>query len=259
MQPTHDPAESFLETLITGDKNRLLADFAVEPAIDDPLGGSVRDVASFDRFYLERQAWLIERQARVEPLRTTHNAQRTVCEVLLHLQLAEREIALPVAVVGEHTAHNRLRAIRLYHSLWPLFGEHRLRAPLLSPDPALTLSDVIAEYQHALFAGDVPAILAAFEPDGYFREPAGDEYIHRGQEQLHEFMAHLLASGGIRLEHCTATDDGIACAIEFNAVQFGSQRLQPQAGLAVYQRGPSGRLLAARIYDDVNVEALAGS
>ncbi len=40
MQPTHDPTETFLETLITGDKNRLLADFAVEPAIDDPLGGS---------------------------------------------------------------------------------------------------------------------------------------------------------------------------------------------------------------------------
>ncbi len=78
-----------------------------------------------------------------------------------------------------------------------------------------------------------------------------------GSEQLHEFMAHLLASGGIRLEHCTATDDGVACAIEFNAVQFGSQRLQPQAGVAVYQRGPSGRLHAARIYDDVNVEALA--
>jgi hypothetical protein len=257
MQPTHDPAESFLETLLTGDKNRLLADFAVEPAIDDPLGGSVRDVASFDRFYLERQAWLLERHARVEPLHTTRNDQRTVCEVLLHLRLPEREIALPVAVVGEHTAHNRLRAIRLYHSLWPLFGEHRLRAPLLPLDPALVLSDVIAEYQHALFAGDVAAILAAFEPDGYFREPAGDEYIHRGQEQLRAFMAHLLASGGICLEHCTATDDGIACAIEFNAVQFGSQRLQPQAGVAVYQRGPSGRLHAARIYDDVNVEALA--
>ena len=71
-------------------------------------------------------------------------------------------------------------------------------------------------------------------------------------------MTHLLSSGGIRLEHCTVTDDGVACALEFNAVQFGPHPLEPQAGVAVYERGPSGRLHAARIYDDVNVEALAG-
>ena len=46
-------------------------------------------------------------------------------------------------------------------------------------------------------------------------------------------------------------------AIEFNAVRFGSHAVQPQAGVAVYERGTSGRLRAARIYDDVNVEALA--
>ena len=258
MQPTHDPTETYLETLITGDRSRLLADFAVEPAIDDPLGGCVRSVAAFDRFYLERQAWLVERRAQVEPLLTTHNDQRTIFETLLHLHFPDREVALPVAVVGEHNAHNRLLAIRVYHSLWPLLGEHRVRAPLLPHDPALVLSDVIDEYQQALFAGDVTAIVDAFEPDGYFREPSGGEYFYRGREKLHEFMANLLASGGIQLEHCTATDDGVACAIEFNAVQFGLRSLQPQAGVAVYQRGLSGRLQAARIYDDVNVEALAG-
>ncbi len=42
-----------------------------------------------------------------------------------------------------------------------------------------------------------------------------------------------------------------------NAVQFGARRLEPQAGLAIYERGATGRLAAARIYDDVNVEALA--
>jgi hypothetical protein len=257
MQPTHDPTETYLETLLTGDRYRLLGDFAAEPAIDDPLGGRVRDVASFDRFYAERQAWLVERHASVEPLRTTHNDRRTVYEALLHLHLPEREIALPVAVVGEHTAHNRLRAIRVYHSLWPLIEAHRVRPPLLPRNPALTITDVIAEYQQALHDGDIPAIVGAFEPDGYFREPAGGEYLYRGREKLDEFMAHLLASGGIRLEHCTATDDGVACAIEFNAVQFGPHPLQPQAGVAVYERGRSGRLHAARIYDDVNVEALA--
>ena len=58
------------------------------------------------------------------------------------------------------------------------------------------------------------------------------------------------------LAHCTVTDDGVVAAIEFNAVQFGAHRLQPQAELAVYERGPGGLLHAARIYDDVNVEVL---
>jgi hypothetical protein len=70
-------------------------------------------------------------------------------------------------------------------------------------------------------------------------------------------MSTILGGGGIRFEHCTVTDDGVVAAIEFNAVQFGAHHPQPQAGLAVYERGPSGLLHAARIYDDVNVEALS--
>jgi hypothetical protein len=252
-------SETYLETLLTGDRYRLLGNFAVEPAIDDPLGGRVRDLETFNRFFSERQAWLLERRASVELLRTTRKDQRTVSENLLHLQLPGGEIELPVAVVGELTAQDRLTAIRVYHSLWPLIGAHRVRPPLLPLDPALKITDVIAEYQQALHDGDIPGIVAAFEDDGYFREPAGGEYFYRGRPKLLEIMTLLLGSGGIHLQHCTATDDGVACAIEFNAVRFGPHDLQPQAGVAVYERGPSGRLHAARVYDDVNVEALAVS
>ena len=257
MQATHDPTETFLAALIAGASTLLLSGFAGEPVVDDPLGGRVRSAADLQRFSRERQAWLVERAARVESLRTTRNDQRTVFESLLHLRLPERDVALPVAVVGEHAADRRVQAIRVYHSLWPMYGAHRVRAPLLPRDPTLSVSDVVAEYQRALAIGDVEAIVSAFEPDGYFREPAGGDYFFHGREKLYEFMTHLLGSGGIGLEHCTVTDDGVACAIEFNAVQFGPHRLEPQAGVAVYERGPTGRLHAARIYDDVNVEALA--
>ena len=120
----------------------------------------------------------------------------------------------------------------------------------------LELRDVIEAYQRALAAGDVTAIVSTFEPDGYFREPSGGSYVHRGRDQLQAFMSTILGGGGIRLEHCTVTDDGVVAAIEFTAVQLGPHRLQPQAGLAVYERGQTGLLHAARIYDDVNVEAL---
>ena len=62
----------------------------------------------------------------------------------------------------------------------------------------------------------------------------------------------LFLTGGIPLEHCTLIDDGVRCAIEYNCVRFGKMQIVPQAGVAVYERGETGLLAAARIYDDVN-------
>ena len=44
---------------------------------------------------------------------------------------------------------------------------------------------------------------------------------------------------------------GSGPSLEFNAVRWGAVDLPPQAGVAVYERGPSGKLHEARIYDDV--------
>ena len=57
--------------------------------------------------------------------------------------------------------------------------------------------------------------------------------------------------GGIPLEHCTLTDDGVRCAIEYNCVRWGVTDIPAQAGVAVYERGSSGLIATARIYDDV--------
>jgi len=45
-------------------------------------------------------------------------------------------------------------------------------------------------------------------------------------------------------------DDGRACALEYNVIRWGRSKLSPEAGLAVYVRGSSGKLASARIYDD---------
>ena len=258
MSTSNHPTESYLPALVAGNLAELLAGFAGQPLLDDPLAGHVAGVTDFERFVAERHAWLAERSARMEPLRTTRHAQRTVAEFLLHLHLPSSFVSLPLAVVGEHADTGWLKAIRVYHSLWPLLGEHRVRPALLPPDHNRQLSGAVADYQRALAVGDVDAIVNTFESDGYFREPAGGEYIYQGLEHLREFMTNILSAGGITLEHCTVTDDGIACAIEFNAVAFGKHALVPQAGVAVYERGATGRLYGARVYDDVNVEAYAG-
>ena len=143
--------------------------------------------------------------------------------------------------------------MRIYFSGWQLTGRHLNRPPLLQPDPELREPAIVAEYQRALAAGDVDAILAAFEPDGYAREPAGGEHVHRGPDGLRAFYELLFSNGGgIPLEHCAVIDDGRACALEYNVVRWGRTELPPEAGVAVYVRGESGKLAAARIYDDAD-------
>jgi hypothetical protein len=111
---------------------------------------------------------------------------------------------------------------------------------------------VVGEYQSALAAGDADRITATFEPDGCFREPAGPQFRRCGTDVLHEFFSLFFsAGGGIILEHCTVTEDGVRTVLEFNAVRWGTHDLPHQAGVAVYERGASGRLHEARIYDDV--------
>jgi hypothetical protein len=122
---------------------------------------------------------------------------------------------------------------------------------MLQRSPEVRASDVVAEYQHALAAGDVDAIVATFEPDAYAREPAGGQYVHRGSDGLRALYEHLCSNGGgIPLEHCTMLDNGRACLLEYNVVRWGRTELAPEAGVAVYVRGQSGKLAAARIYDD---------
>jgi hypothetical protein len=52
-------------------------------------------------------------------------------------------------------------------------------------------------------------------------------------------------------------DDGVRCAVEYNCVRWGVTELPPQAGVAVDERGISGLLAAARIYDDVAPPAVS--
>ena len=201
----------------------------------------------------ETRAWLDERAATVEDVDFVLAPHRGVEELVLHLEGDDGRIALPMAVVSDHDEHGRIAEQRIYFSTWPLTGGHAIRPPLLQPDDGLTEPGIIAEYQRALAAGDAEAAVAAFEPDGYVREPAGGASVHRGTEELRALYELFFSNhGGIELEHCAATVDGHAYALEYNVVAWGGTVLPPQAGVAVYVRGAGGRLAAARIYDDAD-------
>jgi hypothetical protein len=201
----------------------------------------------------DTNAWLTERNGaggRVERIITPW---RGVEETVLTLDGEGGRIEVPVAIAADRDDDGRIIELRVYYSTWPLTGRHANRPPLLQPDPELHEPDVVGEYQRALAAGDVEAAVAAFEPDASVREPAGPPYVHRGHEELVALYQLFFSNGGgIRLEHCAVTDDGRSCALEYNVVRWGRTELRPEAGLAVYVRGSTGKLASARIYDDAD-------
>jgi hypothetical protein len=244
-------AVPFFDGLVTGEIDALVESFSGVPEVHHPVRGRIRGESAFRRFVTDMTSWLAVRNVDVEHVNFCITDPRGVEEVVLHLDGDDGRIALPLALTADHDERERIVEMRLYFSSWPLTGRHANRPPLLQPDPDLQAPDVVGAYQRALASGDVEAILAAFEPDGSMREPAGEAYVHRGSDELRALYELFFSNGGgIALEHCAVTDDGRTCALEYNVVAWGATAMPPEAGIAVYVRGDSGKLAAARVYDD---------
>jgi hypothetical protein len=242
----------FFDGLLAGDFDALAGSFAGDPELHHPVRGRIRGLRAFQAYVTETNAWLRDRNGSVENVEYVIAGRRGFAEVVLHLDGEISRVELPVAVVSDKQSDGSIVELRIYYSSWPLTGRHANRPPVLQPDPDLRETDVVVDYQRALSAGDVDAIVSAFEPEGYVREPAGGEYVHRGPDRLRAFYQQLFSNGGgIHLEHCALIDDKRACGLEYNIVEWGKTHLPPQAGIAVYVRGQSGKLTAARVYDDV--------
>jgi hypothetical protein len=241
----------FFDGLLIGDVDALVASFAGVPEVHHPLRGRIKGERAFRRFVGEMSSWMDARNVEVETVNFLITDPRGVEEVVLHLDGDRGRIAVPLALAADREADERIVELRMYFSTWALTGRRANRPPLLQPDLDLREPDVVGEYQRALAAGDVEAILATFDPDGYVREPAGA--AHRGADDLRRVYERFFSDGGgIPLERCAVVDDGRACALEYNVVAWGRTEMAPEAGLAVYVRGDSGKLAAARFYDDAH-------
>lgn len=246
-----DPVKQYFTALNKGDARGLEAIWPGEVVIHDPKAGEVRGHKQLRRFVHKNQSWLGNSYARTETVASTVVGGRAVVELLAHLASDDgQEVAWPVAVVAE-SPDDRSVIFRTYCRRWPVDEPRHVRDPILTSSNRV-LRDVVGIHHEALDAGDAQAVVNTFAPDGYFREPIGPQAAHRGAPQLLSFFAMCFsAGGGIGLEHCAVTDDGIRCALEYNCVRWGRFELPPQAGLGVYERGPDGLLAAVRVYDDV--------
>lgn len=243
----------YFEGFLTGELDALIGSFADEPEVHHPVRGRIRGAREFEAFARETSAWLKQNNVAVDDLEHVATERGGLGEFVLKLEGGGEPIQQPVAVIADFQPDRRIKELRIYSSSWPLTRQHPVRPPLLQPDPALREPDVIAEYRRALSAGDVDTVVEAFEPDGYAREPAGGEYIHRGRDALRDFYRWWFSNdGGVPLEVCGLVDDGNACALEYNVVWWGKTELPPDAGVAVFVRGQGGKLAAARMYDSVS-------
>ena len=241
--------------LMTGDHDALIQSFAGPPVVHDPRRGRIIGVPAFTAYVDRLSAWLTERRMTFEPVEHRSSGPRGFEEVLLHLDGAGLRADVPVAIVAQRDADARLVELRLYHSIWALTGAHLHRPPILQDDPALALDGIAATYVQALAAGDAEAAVALFEPDGLVREPAGAGYVHQGPEALRAFFGRRLAGGPVVLERCALADDGEARALEYNVLGAGERDPAPEAGVAVFVPGASGRLAALHLYDDAAWDA----
>lgn len=232
------------------DTEKLLSIFVGEPVIDTPMEGRIAGRKAFVGFVDRQHQWLKGHDVGQQFVEITANVQRICVEVLLYLQHDTRSMDLPVAIVADLDG-DKVSAIRVYHSMWPLTGRHKLREPLLEAVEGLEEPDFVKQYMQALGNGDAAKIVDLFEDDGYAREPSSSGYTHSGKDGLKGFYSRILQDGGISLKHCTVTFDGKRAAIEYIAEGWGKTELPPQAGVAVYELGKKWKMHAARIYDDV--------
>ena len=253
---TAHPLARYIPLLIEGDERGLRDLFRGAPRVNDPHLGWVQE-ARFEEFVEESHQGLRIRKAVVEHVATTANGSVATEECILTMVLAGTTVSVPVAVAGDTAADARLESVRIYHSMWPVLGFHLLRAPMLAVPAALVLPDVVGRYHDCLARGDISGILSQFAPEAALREAGGSVQVHRGTAALRRFFTVLFSNGGgIGLEHCAVSDDGISCAVESVVTAWGRSSLPHQAAAAVYERADTGLLSEVRIYDDVDRPAL---
>jgi limonene-1,2-epoxide hydrolase len=221
-----DPVGQYVAALNQGDARTLETAWPSEVVVYDPHG-EVRGHKQLRRFVRRSQSLLAERHARTETVASTVGGIRAVVEILAHLTYEGREVAWPVAIVAE-SRDDRSAVFRSYFSRQVVEGQRHIRPPLLEPGHAHP-GDVVGRYQAALESGDIEAAVSTFTPDGYLREPIGPPFEHRGARELRSFFARCFsAGGGIGLQHCCVTDDGVRCALEYNCVSWAAMNSLPK-------------------------------
>jgi hypothetical protein len=223
------------------DPDKLAQQLRSQSLINDPLCGDVPPEQLQQRSPLWPAA---TRWSAIRLIAVTEQGSRRLEEYLFHPLGADSGVPihpsceLPVAMMFAKRADGT--------SCARLYSAHQLvaaRAPILPVDTQLVPDrggdDILVRYFPTLHSANLEASVALFEPDGYLQHSNGETY--RGHERLRIDFAKFFQSGGIHLKYCNRTDSGPRTALE---VYMPSGR----PALAVYERGRTGLIGAARLY-----------
>jgi hypothetical protein len=249
-------SEVYWPTLLASQPALLGQRLGDRATVDDPIFGRSTGMPAVERYLTEVADWLSKRKAEFEKVAFTLGSDRDVTEGTLVLTFEGRRAAVPVAVVVERRKEREVE-VRLYYSTQPINGTHAVRSPLLHQDDETAVPPPVASHLAALSAGSVSAIVDSFEVGGTLRDAQGQSYQRgEGGGTLRAFYEKMFGSSGgpgIELLNGGRADDGSTCALEYTIVKVRGKGVPPQAGLAVYERGESGLLKSARVYEDVEI------
>lgn len=178
-----DPVRQYVTALNDGDVRALETVWPGEVVIYDPRAGEVRGHRQLRHFVSQSQSLLAERHARVDTVTATVAGGRAVVELLARLDGDGQEQLWPVAVVAE-SRDDRSVVFRTYCSQWQVDGRREHARPAILSSAADLPGDVVGRFSAALGAGDADAVVGTFAPDGYYREAAGPQAVHRGEAEL---------------------------------------------------------------------------
>jgi|HubBroStandDraft_1064217.scaffolds.fasta_scaffold10703_4 hypothetical protein len=248
-------SEVYFPALLSAEAESLVRRLGERATLDDPLFGQTSGAIDLEKALKERAGWLTSRGASFANRGLVVGSDREVTEGLLSMTSDGRPIVVPVAVLAEKRREREV-VLRLYYST-RAFSETPAPRPSVLASEDVAVPPPVATHLEALARADLGAVIASFERDATLGAPDGTSYGgSSSRPPLSAYFEMLIApggdpKGGTTLQGCARADDGNACALECTLVRFRGRDVPAQPVLAVYERGDSGLLKAARLYGNI--------
>lgn len=282
---TDSPELKLIERLCAGEAS-LAGEFFEEKMtfgmvsyIDAPQG-RFEGIAEMNKFC---DGWLGSfkaESARVIPVIQTIGGLRSASEIVVKFSLdSGEEQEIPMMIVGDLRVGGKLDAVRIYFWWNWVDGFSPVRDPAFiptytTPGELNLLTGYFREYYANLHNPDseeaLEHIMNTFESDFAFGGYSPANVLHfEGEDTMDPLEAHRLifknnilyntpSWRGVRFE--TIIDNGKTFVMEWvltlNPIGYEHGSIS-QSGVAAYDRGPTGRLKAIRICDNLQPESEA--